>query len=291
MKAGWTKRTLNFTQPAGTSRGVMKTRDIWIITLTNKEKTGIGECAPLSGLSLDDFDQIEIKLNEMCQNPDRYLDDLSQLSDFPSIRFGFEMAHLDLNNGGGQHYFSNFKSIDINGLIWMGATEFMVSQVEEKLTEGWKCIKMKIGAIDFDRELEILKSIRSRFDQNELELRVDANGAFTENDVMVKLDKLSEFDIHSIEQPIKPGQWELLSELCQKSQVPIALDEELIPLIDEKDRIKLLEKVNPQYLVLKPTLLGGFFESKKWIQLAEERNIGWWVTSALESNIGLNAIA
>tara|TARA_B100000809_G_scaffold137813_1_gene135305 strand:+ start:1229 stop:3163 length:1935 start_codon:yes stop_codon:yes gene_type:complete len=291
LKAAWSKHTLIFRQPAGTSRGVMKTRDVWFITLSQDGKIGIGECAPLLGLSLDNFNQIEKKLDEMCKNPNLFINDLSQLSDFPSIRFGLEMAQLDMKNVGGHNYFSGFQPIDINGLIWMGDADFMIQQVEGKLSEGWKCIKMKIGAIDFDRELKILKSIRSRFDKDELELRVDANGAFSEEDVREKLEKLSKYDLHSIEQPIKQGQRNLLSELCKSSPVPIALDEELISLIDEKERIQMLEKVEPQYLVLKPSLLGGFQESEKWIELAKERNIGWWITSALESNIGLNAIA
>ena len=291
MITSWVKRTLNFKQPAGTSRGVMKMRDVWYITLSDDGTTGIGECAPLPGLSLDDFNQIESKLDKVCENPQYYLDDLSQLTDYPSIRCGLEMAMLDLTNGGGQNYFDDFKSIQINGLIWMGDPDFMLHQVEQKLTEGWKCIKMKIGALDFEKELEILYSIRSRFNKDELELRVDANGAFSKNDVYNKLDKLSEFDLHSIEQPIKSGQWDLLSELCNNSPVPIALDEELIPLIDDEDRIEMLDKVKPQYVVSKPSLLGGFSESEKWIRLAKERNIGWWITSALESNIGLNALA
>jgi hypothetical protein len=201
------------------------------------------------------------------------------------------MACLDLKNGGGQNYYGSFDSIEINGLIWMGNPNFMMSQVEKKFIEGWTCIKLKIGALDFDSELDILRSIRSRFSRDELELRVDANGAFTKNDVKEKLDQLSKFDLHSIEQPIQPGQWDLLSDLCITSPIPIALDEELIPLINDEERIEMLDKVSPQYLVLKPSLLGGFSESEKWIELAKKRNIGWWITSTLESNIGLNAIA
>jgi len=291
MKAGWTKRTLNFKQPAGTSRGVMKTRDIWIITLTDKEKTGIGECAPLPGLSLDNFDQIDSKLDEVCQDPNQFLTDFSLLSEFPSIRFGLEMAELDLRNGGSQNYFGSFESIKINGLIWMGDPDSMMSQLKQKLEEGWKCIKMKIGALGFEKELDILQSIRSQFGKDNLELRVDANGAFTVSDINEKLNRLAEFDLHSIEQPIQTGQWDLLSEICRSSPIPIALDEELIPLVNDIERIEMLDKVKPQYLVLKHSLLGGFSESEKWIHLAKERNIGWWVTSALESNIGLNAIA
>ena len=291
MKANWTKRTLVFKMPAGTSRGVMKTRGVWYITLCENGITGIGECAPLRGLSLDNFDQIESKLEEVCANPKLFINDLSSLKDFPSIRFGLEMACFDLKNGGGQNYYGSFDSIEINGLIWMGNPDFMMGQVEQKLDEGWTCIKLKIGALDFDSELDILRSIRSRFSRDELELRVDVNGAFTENDVREKLNRLAEFDLHSIEQPIQPGQWDLLAELCESSPIPIALDEELIPLINDAERIEMLENVNPQYLVLKPSLLGGFSETKKWIRMAKERNIGWWITSALESNIGLNAIA
>ncbi|MBT5996731.1 MAG: AMP-binding protein, partial [Candidatus Marinimicrobia bacterium] len=232
----------------------------------------------------------ESKLDAVCTNPELFINDLSSLKDFPSIRFGLEMAILDLRNGGGQNYFGSFEPLNINGLIWMGDPDFMINQLEQKLDEGWQCIKIKIGAIDFDKELEILQSIRSRFSRNELELRVDANGAFTEKDVRDKLKRLAEFDLHSIEQPIQSGQWNLLAKLCESSPVPIALDEELIPLIEESKRIEMLDKVKPQYLVLKPSLLGGFSESEKWIQLANERNIGWWITSALESNIGLNAL-
>ena len=291
MKAGWTKRTLNFKQPAGTSRGVMKTRDLWYITISENGKTGIGECAPLHGLCLDNIDQIELKLGEVCKDPNSHIKDLSILKGFPSIRFGLEMAELDLRNGGSQNYFGSFESIKINGLIWMGDPDFMMSQLKQKLEECWKCIKIKIGALDFEKELEILQSIRSQFGKDNLELRVDANGAFTVSDINKKLNRLAEFDLHSIEQPIQTGQWDLLTELCQYSPIPIALDEELIPLVNEEDRIRMLDRVKPQYLVLKPSLLGGFSESDKWIELAKERNICWWITSALESNIGLNAIA
>jgi len=202
MNTTWIKRSLTFKQPAGTSRGVMKNRDVWYITLTKNGITGIGECAPLPKLSLDHFDQIESKLDEICNNPNSFLNDLSQLTNFPSIRFGLEMANLDLKNGGGQNYYGSFDSIKINGLIWMGDPAFMMRQVEEKLVEGWKCIKLKIGALDFDSEIDILRTIRSRFSRDELELRVDANGAFTEGNVRDKLEKLAEFDLHSIEQPI-----------------------------------------------------------------------------------------
>lgn len=244
----------------------MKTRDVWYLF----NGTSIGECAPLPGLSIDNLEMIEAKLDEVCQSPD------VDLKEYPSIRFALEML---------QQKNCAIPPIPINGLIWMGDPDFMSAQVEKKIQDGWQCIKMKIGAVDFEQELKILKSIG-----NNLELRVDANGAFSKDDVREKLDKLASLDLHSIEQPIKPGQWDLLAELCSSSPVPIALDEELIPLVDESQRIAMLDKVKPQYLVLKPSLLGGFAESEKWIALAEERGVGWWVTSALESNIGLEAI-
>ncbi len=296
MKASWKKRTLIFKHPVGTSRGVMETRVVWYLFLTDGEVIGIGECAPLPGLSIDNFDQIESKLDEICADSKPFIEDYSLLMKFPSIRCGLEMAHLDLMNGGGQNYykssFTTYRSpININGLIWIGDPDFMIEQVEQKLDEGYQCIKIKIGALDFNTEINILKSIRTRFSRDEIEMRVDANGAFTESDVKEKLNQLAEFDLHSIEQPIKEGQWELLLELCKSSPVPIALDEELISIVDEANRIEMLDIVKPQYLVLKPSLLGGFAECEKWIELAKERKIGWWVTSALESNVGLNAIA
>ncbi len=245
----------------------MKTRDVWYLF----NGTAVGECAPLPGLSIDNLDMIEAKLDEVCKSPDM------DLKEFPSIRFALEML---------QQKNHTISPIPINGLIWMGNPDFMSTQVEKKIHDGWQCIKMKIGAVDFEQELKILKSISEN-----LELRVDANGAFSESDVREKLDKLAVLNLHSIEQPIGTGQWDLLAELCRTSPVPIALDEELIPLVDESQRIAMLDKVKPQYLVLKPSLLGGFVESEKWIALAEERGIGWWVTSALESNIGLEAIA
>jgi len=245
----------------------MKTRDVWYLF----NGTVAGECAPLPGLSLDNMDMIEAKLDEVCKSPD------TDLKEFPAIRFALEML---------QQKKCAISPIPINGLIWMGDPDFMTTQVEKKTQDGWQCIKMKIGAVDFEQELKILKSIAGN-----LELRVDANGAFGESDVREKLDKLAVLNLHSIEQPIGTGQWELLAELCRTSPVPIALDEELIPLVDESQRIAMLDKVKPQYLVLKPSLLGGFAESEKWIALAKERGIGWWVTSALESNIGLEAIA
>jgi len=275
MKLSWSKYTLHFRHPAGTSRGVMQSRDVWYIF----DGIKIGECAPLPDLSLDDLSLIEAKLDEVCTKPDKFIKNLSLLNEFPSIKFGLEIIGIEPS--------SSFAPIDINGLIWMGDSEFMTQQIEQKLREKWSCIKIKIGALDFSAEIEILKKLS----QNGVELRVDANGAFDESNVRDRLRNMSGLNLHSIEQPIKPGQWNLMEELCKNSPVPIALDEELIPLQSREKRIQMLDKVKPQYLVLKPSLLGGFAEAEAWINLADERGIGWWVTSALESNIGLEAIA
>jgi len=275
MKLSWSKYTLEFRRPAGTSRGVMRSRDVWYIFSDDR----IGECAPLPGLSIDDIETIEAKLNQVCKTPELFLDDLSLLNDYPSIKCGLEMLGMDNQ--------AHFDPIAINGLIWMGDSKFMSQQIEQKLREKWSCIKMKIGALDFDAEIEILKKLS----RNGVELRVDANGAFDESNVNERLNRLSDLKLHSIEQPIKPGQWDLMEDLCRNSPVPIALDEELIPLQSSEARIQMLDRIKPQYLVLKPSLLGGFAETEAWIKLAEQRGIGWWVTSALESNVGLEAIA
>lgn len=291
MKANWVKKTLSFKRPAGTSRGVLKTREVWYLILSNKSFRGIGECAPLPGLSLDQFEFMESQLDEICLRPNYYIKQGQRLKDFPSIRFGLEMAYLDLLNGGGQQYYAPYKPIDINGLIWMGSRDFMIEQIEQKLKEKWKCIKIKIGSLSFEKDLEILNLIRSKYNRDDLELRVDANGAFSVQEVNYKLKELARFDLHSIEQPIMAGQWDILSDLCKTSPIPIALDEELIPIIDSSDREKMLKRILPQYIILKPSLLGGFSECERWIDLASKNKIGWWITSALESNIGLNAIA
>jgi o-succinylbenzoate synthase len=221
---------------------------------------------------------------------------LEKLAAFPSIQFGLEQAFLSLHSQDPFELFSsNFTQkeapIPINGLIWMGSEAFMLSQLEQKLQKGFRCIKMKIGAIDFETEIGILKSIRNNFSPEEIELRVDANGAFTPGDAMDKLNQLAKFQLHSIEQPIKPKQWDAMAKLCEDTPLPIALDEELIGVFDVTDKEKMLQIIRPQYIILKPSLVGGFHGSKTWIALAEKQGIGWWVTSALESNIGLNAIA
>jgi len=300
-------RTLQFRFDAGTSRGVLKARNIWWVKaydLKNPNQIGWGEAAPLVKLSPDDrpdFEEVLKGILEKCERiewPNAENEIISLIRELvpfelPSIRFGLEMALLDWLQGGDKRFFKNSffdekKAIPINGLIWMGEREFMFSQIREKLDSGFSCIKMKIGAIDFEQELELLSYIRSQFSAEEIVLRVDANGAFAPNEALEKLKRLSELEIHSIEQPIKAGQWEEMANLCGKTPLPIALDEELIGCQEKEG---LLDKVQPQHIILKPTLVGGFDESRDWIKKAEDRSIGWWMTSALESNIGLNAIA
>jgi o-succinylbenzoate synthase len=307
MQFSYIKRTLQFRFEAGTSRGVLKTRDVYWIKVVDQsfpEVEGWGEAAPLVKLSIDDRPDFEQVLSQILNGlgqqtwsrvQEEILNQVSDRipSDFPSIRFGVETALLDLVNGGQKKIFTtpfveNERAIPINGLIWMGDRDFMFQQIEQKLQEGFDCIKMKIGAIDFEQELSLLRYIRDRFSADQVTLRVDANGAFSPGEAMKKLEKLAEFNLHSIEQPIAAGQWQDMHRLCASTPLPIALDEELI---GETDKERLLDTIQPQYLIFKPSLIGGILETQKWIRLAEERNIGWWMTSALESNIGLNAIA
>nr|WP_298998498.1 o-succinylbenzoate synthase [uncultured Allomuricauda sp.] len=297
MKATYTRYILNFKRPSGTSRGILKEKETWFIVLEKDGKKGIGECGLLRGLSYDDVPNFEEKLQWVCQNIELGFEALfSKLNAFPSIQFGLEQAFMSLSANNPfvlfpSHFVEKEEPISINGLIWMGDEAFMLSQLEKKLEEGFQCIKMKIGAIDFQTELSILKSIRQRFLPSEIELRVDANGAFPPQEALKKLKQLSEFEIHSIEQPIKQGQWEEMKILCKETPLPIALDEELIGVFDVTKKERLLQTVRPQYIILKPSLLGGFKKSLEWIELANTYRIGWWVTSALESNVGLNAIA
>ena len=285
---------LNFVKPGGTSRGILKTKPTWFIKVfdqINKTRFGLGECGPIQGLSLESFDQMINKLSEV----KKHINELSNidLSLFPSINFGLETAFLDLKIGGKKVIFKNSftaeKPIKINGLIWMGNKDYMINQINSKISDGYSCLKLKIGAIDFNEELSIIKSVRERFSSEVLEIRVDANGAFKSENAINKLELLSKLKIHSIEQPIATNQWKELKEICDKTPLPIALDEELISINDKKE--EFINYIKPQYLVLKPTLLGGFEKTNKWINIAENNNIGWWITSALESNIGLNAIA
>ncbi|AXT59428.1 o-succinylbenzoate synthase [Aquimarina sp. AD10] len=297
MKATYHKYILNFKRPSGTSRGVLKTKETWFIVISNDDTKGIGECGILRTLSIDDRPDYEKKLKWTCDNIHLGEETLWEaLKEFPSIQFGVEMAFKSLNSESPFLLFpslfvKNQDYIPINGLIWMGDKEYMKEQISDKLSQGFDCIKMKIGAIDFKTELNLLAHIREQFSAKDIELRVDANGAFTANDALGKLEQLADFDLHSIEQPIKQGQYQSMKILCSKTPLPIALDEELIGVFDVAEKEKLLRTVRPQYIILKPSLIGGFKGTKEWITIAESLGIGWWITSALESNIGLNAIA
>ena len=297
MIATFKRYCLNFKQPSGTSRGVLKTKDTWILTIAKADKIGVGECGMFKGLSCDDRPDYEDKLQWTCDNINLGLDQLLQeLQEFPSIQFGLEMAFKSLEQKSPfvlfpSEFTESKKAIPINGLIWMGSEAFMKQQIADKLKQGFTCIKMKIGAIDFDNEIKLLKSIRKEFTANEVELRVDANGAFSPKDALEKLKILSELELHSIEQPIKQGQIEEMAKLCELTLLPIALDEELIGVHSVTKKQELLQTIQPQYIILKPTLVGGFKGSMEWINNAKANNSGWWITSALESNIGLNAIA
>tara|TARA_R110000868_G_scaffold299242_3_gene559489 strand:- start:6157 stop:7194 length:1038 start_codon:yes stop_codon:yes gene_type:complete len=295
--ATYQKHILNFKQPSGTSRGILKTKETWFIRIQNNNREGIGECGMFKGLSVDDRPDYEEKLQWVCNHINLELSDLLQtLSEFPSIQFGLEMALKSLEAENQFELFpSEFtkgnKSIPINGLIWMGTERFMRQQIKDKIEAGFKCIKMKIGALNFQTEIELLKSIRKEFSSKDIELRVDANGAFSASEALEKLKIVSEFDLHSIEQPIKQGQIAEMSKLCKKTPLPIALDEELIGVFSIENKQELLQIIKPQYIILKPSLVGGFQGSDAWMDLAEQHKIGWWITSALESNVGLNAIA
>jgi len=288
---------LNFKNPSGTSRGILRTKETWFIILEESGKTGIGETGLFRGLSIDDVSIYEEKLKWVCENINlgfAYL--FAEVAAFPSIQFGLEQAFLSLQSKTKFELFpSEFtkgkEAIAINGLVWMGDQEFMKSQIQEKLKTGFSCIKMKIGAIDFEAEIKLLKSIRKEFSAKEIELRVDANGGFTPENALEKLKALSALEIHSIEQPIKQGQLQEMALLCEKTPLPIALDEELIGVFSAKEKQQVIATVKPQFIILKPSLIGGFEGSKEWIDVAEKSNVGWWITSALESNIGLSAIA
>ena len=297
MKVSYHKYILDFKRPSGTSRGVMTTKETWFIILEENGKKGIGECGILRGLSADDRPDFEQKLQWTCANIHLGKDALwGALIEFPSIQFGVEMAFQSLASETPFLLFPSAfteeqKSIPINGLIWMGEPAFMKQQIEEKLAEGFRCVKLKIGAIDFAKELELLQFIRANFDENQIEIRVDANGAFGLNDALDKLSQLAEFKLHSIEQPIPKNNTDRMAELCEIAPFPIALDEELIGVFNREDKEALLIKIKPQYIILKPSFVGGFKGTQEWISLAEKHQIRWWITSALESNIGLNAIA
>ncbi len=287
---------LNFKQASGTSRGVLRCKETHFIKIKDGNNVGIGECAVFRGLSVDDRLDYTEKLNWLCSNINDDFNELWQeLREFPSIQFGLEQAILSLQSANPFHLFpskftESFEGININGLIWMGSKSFMKDQIQTKLEAGFSTIKMKIGAIDFETEMSLLKEIRKEFSASEITLRVDANGAFVASNAMEKLKRLSDLEIHSIEQPIKQGQYSEMADLCKNSPIPIALDEELIGVFDVTKKNKLIQMINPHYIILKPSLVGGFRGSEEWIEIAEQENVGWWITSALESNVGLNAI-
>ncbi len=297
MKARFKKHILNFNTPGGTSRGVLHQKTSYFLEIKDDEKVGIGEVSILPKLSIDENEEVlERKLSDLCAKISNHQKiEESYFENFPALKFGYETAIRDLNSQYKKEIFnSDFakgkKGIPINGLIWMGSKDFMLKQIEDKLAQGFRCLKLKIGAIDFETELDILNSIRKRFSPESLELRVDANGAFSKDEALKKLNDLSQFKIHSIEQPIKPKQWNAMAMLTKKTPIPIALDEELIG-VKASEINTLLDEIQPQYIILKPSLIGGFAISDQWIASAEKIGIGWWLTSALEANIGLNAIA
>lgn len=297
MRLLFTPYTLKFKEPAGTSRGVMLEKPTWFLRLQDEHDPshfGIGEAAYFPGLSPEDPEKYVYKIIELLANV--ALGRATDLSRHPSLQFGFEQAILDYTNGGtGIYYPTAFtrgeRDITINGLVWMGSKEEMLRRVGEKLKEGFACVKLKIGAIDWESELDILKSIRAAYPSDSLMIRVDANGAFTMDNVFPRLKALADLGVHSIEQPVKAGTPELMAFVCRMSPVPVALDEELIGHFSSRSKERLLEEIMPRFIILKPALVGGFSGAKEWIDLAEKRGIGWWITSALESNVGLNALA
>jgi O-succinylbenzoate synthase len=300
LQASIAQHTLKFRKPATTSRGALSERKIYLLTIwnsANPQVKGVGECSPLKGLSIDDVPDYETVLQKLVTqiNKNRATEDFD-FDHFPSIKFGLETALLDLKYGGKKIIYQNFYAIGrqglpINGLVWMDNIEAMKQEALDKMARGFECIKLKIGAHDFKEECKLLQFIREQKGGEKLIIRVDANGAFKPGEALEKLNTLKPFNLHSIEQPIKKGQIDLLAELCAKSPVPIALDEELIGYTTDDEFYALLSRVRPQYIVLKPNLVGGFVQCEKWIKVAESLKIGWWITSALEGNIGLNAIA
>ena len=282
--------------PSRTSRDVLYNKPSWYLVIRDQNRIGVGECSIIPGLSLDRVNDIETKLDYICReiSSGNKLD-IEEFNDYPAIKFALETALRDFDFSESpfkinDSNFSNFKDkIKINGLVWMGDIKFMRSQIIEKVNRGFSCIKIKVGALKFESELQLIKEIRRDFNNEDLEIRLDANGAFKINEALEKLERLNEFSIHSIEQPIKKNHWQEMAKLCELSPIPIALDEELIGI--NLSKAELLDTIKPDYLILKPSLLGGFTECDNWISLAQEKEIKWWATSALEGNVGLNAIA
>lgn len=294
LRACWEPYRLRFSFLARTSRQAMRVKDTYFVRLwddARPESCGLGECALFRGLSADDVPDYEERLARVCANPSSAF-----TSRCSSIICGFEMAMANLRHGGGKLYFPSAytegrSEIVINGLVWMGPWRKMLERIRQKLDEGYRCVKIKIGGIGFDDEIDLLRRIRQRFGPADVMLRLDANGSFAPADALERLDRLAAYGIHSIEQPIMAGQPEEMARICAESPIPIALDEELIGIRPDAEKGELLSQVRPQYIILKPSLCGGFAHAEAWIAAAEQRGIGWWATSALESNVGLNAIA
>ena len=297
MKAAYAPYRLIFKAPAGTSRGILLHKDTYFLKVwdeSNPEVYGLGECALFKGLSREDTPLYESKLREMCQNI--ALGKSTDLSEYSSLQFGLETALCDLSNGGRRvvvdtPFVHGETTIPINGLVWMGSFDEMSARIEEKLSAGFTTIKLKIGAIDFESELELIRQLRGRFSSETLTIRVDANGGFSPEEALPKLNRLAAYGIHSCEQPIKPNQWADMRKICAESPIHIALDEELIGITDPMQMFMLLREIAPQYLIIKPSLMGGFAGAQEWLKMAKMTNTGAWFTSALESNVGLNAIA
>ena len=295
-----TTRVFHFKEPAGTSRGVYRTRVSRFVHLTSDDLpgvAGVGECAPLPRLSCDDLPDYDAVLRRHCDDVcARGGIDVDALRDVPSMLFGLETAWLQLHRGGSMAlsdtpFARGEEGIPINGLVWMGDFDTMARRLEQKLAQGFSCVKIKIGAIDFADEMALIRRLRDRYGSERIELRVDANGAFSPAEALGKLEQLAHYDIHSIEQPVMAGQWQEMARLCESSPLPIALDEELIGVNTPERRRQLLDTIRPRYIILKPSLHGGMAGCREWVALARERGIGSWITSALESNVGLNAIA
>lgn len=302
LSAEFIKHTLAFKTPAKTSRDTLTEKDTYFLILkedNSSETVGLGECSYIKGLSIDNAADYESQLTLLCQriNESGTADVDFDFDAYPSIEFGLEMAIMDLERGGNRMYFddnefyNSERDIAINGLVWMGSSANMTEQVDKLLTKNYRVIKMKVGAIDLKEEIAVLKYIRSKHNSTEIEIRLDANGAFAPSEALGILKKLAEYDIHSIEQPIAKGQWKEMADLVKASPIDIALDEELIGIQDPKQKEEMLKTIRPEFIIIKPSLLGGFGLSEEWMDIADELHIPYWVTSALECNVGLNAIA
>ena len=298
LRATYIHYPLIFVRPAGTSRGVLEQKPCWFIRLTSEAgTTGIGEVSFIPGLSVEKEEEMGSRLDQICKLISTgKMDPVQPLPSMPGVHFALETAVRDLEAGGERILFpSPFtegrRGITTNGLIWMGAKPFMISQIREKMHLGFRVLKLKVGALGFSEELDVVRWIRSEFGETDLEIRLDANGAWKPGEASEKMERFANYNIHSIEQPVAPGQWEEMALLCRDGAIPVAIDEELIGVSDTGEMKVMLEQINPAYIILKPGLLGGFSMVSQWIELAGANGTGWWITSALESTIGLNAIA